>query len=143
MGRHAVGGERVLPNRTCAPLGLTSLLAMAESPTAQSGGFSVDLERARAAVDALSSVQDQLTTLRQEAHELGRQAVDDRTANDLVSVDASFMFAESADGAPGSLGNALDAGIIHVQGLIDQMKVDLASYENADRASAQGFNEHG
>lgn len=132
-------GKRVSPNRTTRAFGVTSLLDMAESPTAQSGGLSVDLERSQAAVTELTMVREQLKGLRQEAAELGRQAVDGRTANDLVSVDASMMFAERADGGPGSLALALDAGIAHVEGLIKQMSSDLERYRNVDEAGASGF----
>lgn len=114
---------------------MASLLAMADYP-AQSGGFSVDLERSRAAVNELRAVQYRLRALREDAVAVARTPA---TAHDLVSTDAFAMFAERADGGPGSLTAALDAGIVHVQRLIDQMSADLTAYQEADNAAARGF----
>lgn len=109
------------------------------APPGPSGEFSLDLELAAEAVRDLEGVRQQLTGLRYRAAELGRTALAAPTAQDAVSMEAFAFLAQKADGVPGSLGLALDAGIIHVQGLIDQMNADIDAQRREDDVAKSTF----
>lgn len=107
----------------------------APEPSSGVAEFGLDLDKAREAVTALEEVYSQLADLLLEAHRVARS---ERTAHDAVSEEAFLLLTQKAVGLPGSLGSAVEAGMVHVEGLIDQMRADIQAQREID---ANGANE--
>lgn len=101
------------------------------------GSFTVDLERAPQTLRDLTSARDELIDLKQVAQRLGRV---DPGSNDEVSRDAAILLGAVADGGEGSLLLALDAGVRHLDSLIQAVKQELDSYRKAEQAAVDGFD---
>jgi hypothetical protein len=104
---------------------------VAPAPTA-SGAFSVDLERAPEVLRNLQDARNELTVVKQDALRLGRV---DPSSKDDVSRDAAIALGAVAVGGPGSLIEALDAGVRRLDELIDAIRTELDSYRGSDEAT--------
>ncbi|MEJ2862865.1 hypothetical protein [Actinomycetospora flava] len=99
-------------------------------PPAVGGGmFTVDLDQAPQAIRELEEAARELVEIRREAEELGRVTP---PTQDLVTRDANDQLRASAVGGNGSFTQALDSGIMQVNGMIAALQKALADYRGAD-----------
>lgn len=96
------------------------------------GAFSVDLERAPEVLRDLQNARNELEDLKIEARSLGKV---DPSSHDQVSLDAATALGAVAVGGPGSLFEALDAGMKRLDELIDAIKAELDAYRASDGAT--------
>lgn len=96
------------------------------------GGFRLDVEAAEQAVRKLEAVLPQIEAARDEAI---RVAQTPPTARDAVSSEAFALLAQRADGGPGSFTAAMDGARAHVDGLLAQMRADIAHQREIDDAA--------
>ena len=96
------------------------------------GAFSVDLDRAPQVLNDLENARQELEDLKTEARFLGKV---DPQSDDEVSRDAATALGAVAVGGPGSLVEALDAGVAHLDGLIGAIRSELNAYRAADRTN--------
>jgi hypothetical protein len=99
---------------------------------AAGGAFSVDVERAPQVLNDLENARQELEDLKVEARFLGKV---DPQSDDEVSRDAAKVLGAVAVGGPGSLVEALDAGVAHLDGLIGAIRSELNAYRAADRTN--------
>jgi hypothetical protein len=93
------------------------------------GSFAVDITRAPEAIRQLEDALLELRSIRQEATQLGH--ITPPTA-DAVSVDAAQALSMKANGGPGSLLSALEAGISELERMIQSLGAGLAAYRGSD-----------
>lgn len=93
---------------------------------AAGGAFSVDLDRAPQVLRDLQSARNELEDLKAEARFLGKV---DPSSNDDVSRDAATLLGAVAVGGPGSLIEALDAGVNRLDALIGAIRSELEAYQ--------------
>jgi hypothetical protein len=96
------------------------------------GAFSVDVERAPAVLRDLQDARRELALVKQDALRLGRV---DPSSRDDVSRDAAIALGAVAVGGPGSLIEALDAGLRRLDELIDAIQAELSAYRGSDEAN--------
>ena len=96
------------------------------------GAFSVDLDRAPAVLRDLENARQELEDLKVEARFLGKI---DPPTNDDVSRDAATVLGAVAVGGPGSLLEALDAGVTRLDALIGAIRSELNAYRGTDRTN--------
>jgi hypothetical protein len=101
------------------------------------GSFKVDLERAPQTLRDLTAARDELLDLVKDAQRLGKV---DPGSLDEVSRDAATLLGAVADGGNGSLVNALNAGIQHLELLVEAIQSELGSYSVAEEQSRRGLN---
>ena len=97
--------------------------------TGGTGEFGLDVEAAEQAIRALEGVLQQIKVAREDAVRLAKTRP---TAHDAVSLEAFALLSQKADGGPGSFTAAMDAGRIHGESLIDQMRADVARHRAVD-----------
>lgn len=108
---------------------------------AASSEFRLDVEgaeEAEEAIRALEAVRRKIEIARDDAATLAQRTVP--TARDLVSLEAFALLAQKADGGPGSFTSAMEAGLEHVDHLIDQMRADIIRQRNIDDAAARDLS---
>jgi hypothetical protein len=96
------------------------------------GAFSVDLDRAPEVLRDLENARQELAHLKQDALRLGRV---DPSSGDEVSRDAAATLGAVAVGGPGSLLEALDAGMSQLDGLIGAIRAELNAYRRSDEVN--------
>ncbi len=96
---------------------------------AAGGAFSVDLDRAPQVLRDLPNARNELEDLKVEARFLGKV---DPSSNDDVSRDAATVLGAVAVGGPGSLIEALDAGVNRLDALIGAIRSELEAYQAAE-----------
>ena len=96
------------------------------------GAFSVDLDRAPEVLRDLQNARRELEDIKIEARSLGKV---DPSSNDQVSLDAATVLGAVAVGGPGSLFEALDAGLRRLDELIDAIRTELDAYRRSDEAT--------
>lgn len=99
---------------------------------AAGGAFSVELERAPGVLRDLQNARNELTVVKQDALRLGRV---DPSSRDDVSRDAAIALGAVAVGGPGSLIEALDAGLRRLDELIEAIRTELDTYRSSDEAT--------
>ena len=99
---------------------------------ASGGAFSIDLERAPAVLRDLQHARQELEDLKAEARFLGKV---DPSSNDQVSQDAATVLGAVAVGGPGSLFEALDAGVSRLDALIGAIRSELDAYQANERTN--------
>jgi hypothetical protein len=99
---------------------------------AAGGAFSVDLERAPEMLRDLQNARNELEDLKIEARSLGKV---DPSSNDQVSRDVATLLGAVAVGGPGSLLDALDAGMRRLDELISAIQTELDAYRRSDEAT--------
>jgi hypothetical protein len=104
---------------------------------AAGGAFSVDLDRAPQVLRDLRAAVSELRHLRRDALELGKV---DPGSHDQVSVDAARALGAVAVGGPGSLVDAVTAGIERLETLIVAIESELRAYRESDRTSSSSFD---
>jgi hypothetical protein len=102
------------------------------------GAFSVDLDRAPEVLRDLENARQELEDLKTETRFLGKI---DPPSNDEVSRDAATVLGAVAVGGPGSLIEALDAGVARLDGLIAAIRSELNAYRVADRTSVARIDD--
>ncbi len=105
---------------------------------AAAGAFSVDLARAPQVLRDLQDARQELEDLKVEARFLGKV---DPSSNDQVSLDAAAVLGAVAVGGPGSLLEALDAGVTRLDGLIGAIRSELDAYQQTDRANGARIDD--
>lgn len=108
------------------------------APVGDGGSFSVDLDRAPQVLRDLENARQELEDLKAEARFLGKV---DPQSNDDVSRDAATVLGAVAVGGPGSLVEALDAGVNRLDALIDAIRSELNAYQAADRTSVARLDD--
>lgn len=108
------------------------------APTS-AGGVRLDLDLARVAITKLEGVRAELLTVLSDAAEFGRLTANSEPGRDAVSTEAFQLLGTKAYGGPGSLGDAVEGAIAHVNGLIDQMNADITAQEELDRDGARAL----
>jgi hypothetical protein len=96
------------------------------------GAFSVDVDRAPQVLADLENARQELEDLKVEARFLGKVHPQ---SDDQVSRDAATVLGAVAVGGPGSLVEALDAGVARLDGLIGAIRSELNAYRAADRTN--------
>lgn len=96
---------------------------------AAGGAFSVDLDRAPQVLRDLQNARNELEDLKSEARFLGKV---DPSSNDDVSRDAATVLGAVAVGGPGSLIEALDAGVNRLDALIRAIRSEFEAYQAAE-----------
>lgn len=102
------------------------------------GAFSVDLDRAPEVLRDLENARQELEDLKAEARFLGKI---DPMSDDEVSRDAATVLGAVAVGGPGSLVEALDAGVARLDGLIGAIRSELDAYRAADRTTVARLDD--
>jgi hypothetical protein len=102
------------------------------------GAFTIDLDRAPQVLRDLQSARQELEDLKAEARFLGKV---DPSSNDEVSRDAATVLGAVAAGGPGSLLEALDAGVTRLDALIGAIRAELQAYQAADRTSVASIDD--
>lgn len=98
--------------------------------------FSVDLARAPQAIADLKDARNQLHAMLEEASRLSLVVP---PAHDPVSRDAATVLGRVAHGGPGSLFDALNAGVEQLSGMITSMEQELASYRGTESDNVRAF----
>jgi hypothetical protein len=101
------------------------------------GSFAVDITRAPEAIRQLEQARDELEDIQRDAFALGQ--ITPPTA-DQVSLDAAQVLAQKGVGGPGSLVDALNAGILEIQRTIDALRAGLDVYQRSDRDAQASFS---
>jgi hypothetical protein len=102
------------------------------------GAFSVDVERAPTVLRDLQDARQELEDLRAEARFLGKV---DPSSNDQVSRDAATVLGAVAVGGPGSLLEALDAGVGRLDALIGAIRTELDAYQANERTNVAQIDD--
>jgi hypothetical protein len=102
------------------------------------GAFSVDLERAPEVLKDLEDARQELEDLKAETRILGKI---NPLSDDDVSRDAATILGAVAVGGPGSLIEALDAGVARLDGLIGAIRSELNAYTAADRTNVARIDD--
>lgn len=102
------------------------------------GAFSVDLERAPGVLRDLENARQELEDLKVEVRFLGK--IDPQTHDD-VSRDAATVLGAVAVGGPGSLIDALDAGVVQLDGLIGAIRSELKAYRDTERTNGAQIDD--
>lgn len=102
------------------------------------GAFTVDLDRAPQVIRDLQNARQELEDLKVEARFLGKV---DPSSDDDVSRDAATVLGAVAVGGPGSLLEALDAGVTRLDALIGAIRSELEAYEAADRTTGAHLDD--
>jgi hypothetical protein len=110
---------------------------VAPAPAA-SGAFSVDLERAPEVLRNLQDARQELEDLKAETRFLGKV---DPSSNDQVSRDAATVLGAVAVGGPGSLLEALDAGVSRLDALIGAIRSELDAYRANERTDVARIDD--
>ena len=105
---------------------------------AAGGAFSVDLERAPEVLRDLQDARQELEDIKAEARFLGKV---DPTSNDQVSRDAATVLGAVAVGGPGSLIEALDAGVSQLDALIGAIRSELDAYQANERTNVARIDD--
>jgi hypothetical protein len=101
------------------------------------GAFSVDLERAPEVLRDLHAAVTELRSLRRDALQLGKV---DPGSRDQVSLDAARTLEAVAVGGPGSLVDAVTAGIERLEALAAAIESELRAYQGTDAATERSFD---
>lgn len=101
------------------------------------GSFEVDISRAPDAIRELEGALEELRSIRQDATQLGQVVP---PTNDLVTRDAAHVLGLKATSGPGSLLQALEAGIAELERMILALRAGFAAYEEADAAANSGLS---
>jgi hypothetical protein len=102
------------------------------------GAFSVDLDRAPEVLRDLQDARNELEDLKAEARFLGKV---DPSSNDQVSLDAATVLGAVAVGGPGSLIEALDAGVSRLDALIGAIRSELDAYQANERTNVARIDD--
>ncbi|HEY2195514.1 MAG TPA: hypothetical protein VGH76_24880, partial [Actinomycetospora sp.] len=86
----------------------------------------------------LQNARQELEDLKVEARFLGKV---DPSSDDDVSRDAATVLGAVAVGGPGSLLEALDAGVTRLDALIGAIRSELEAYEAADRTTGAHLDD--
>lgn len=105
---------------------------------AAGGAFSVDLDRAPQVLRDLQNARQELEDIKAEARFLGKV---DPSSNDDVSRDAATVLGAVAVGGPGSLLEALDAGVARLDALIGAIHTELEAYRASDRTTVARIDD--
>lgn len=108
------------------------------APVGGGASFSVDLDRAPEVLRDLENARQELEDLKVEARFLGKI---DPQSNDDVSRDAATVLGAVAVGGPGSLVEALDAGVNRLDALIQAIRSELDAYRAADRTNVARLDD--
>jgi len=100
------------------------------------GAYTVDLDRAPAAIRELEEALEKLEVLRADALHLGRVVP---PASDAVSQDAAAVLGAAASGGPGSLVEALAEGTTQLKSLIAKTREELVAYGRAEGEGRAAF----
>jgi hypothetical protein len=102
------------------------------------GAFSIDLDRAPQVLQHLRDARQELEDLKVEARFLGKV---DPSSNDQVSRDAATVLGAVATGGPGSLLEALDAGVSRLDALIGAIRSELDAYSANERTNVARIDD--
>jgi hypothetical protein len=129
------------PHEAADPIVLTNgqVIPRQVAPApAAAGAFSIDLERAPEVLRDLQNARQELEDLKAEARFLGKV---DPSSNDEVSRDAATVLGAVAVGGPGSLLEALDAGVSRLDALIGVIRSELDAYQANERTSVARIDD--
>lgn len=116
---------------------------LAQPPPLQAvgtGAYTVDLERAPAAIRELEEALEKLALIRDEAVRLGQVTP---PGADSVSRDAASLLGAAAIRGPGSLLAALQAGVEQLQTLISRVQDDLERYGRVESHASSTMDSAG